>query len=56
MVSQTIIFVFSILKIVLLKKKKNLFLEVGTKYVKYKNYYLKTNFKFNFLKIVFILF
>ena len=33
-----------------------LFLKVGVKRVKYKNYYLKTSFKFNFLKIVFILF
>ena len=32
-----------------------LFLKVGAKHVKYKNYYLKTSFKFNFLKIVFIL-
>ena len=29
---------------------------MGAKHVTYKNYYLKTNFKFNFLKIVFILF
>ena len=32
------------------------FLKVGAKYVKNKNYYLKTSFKFNSLKIVFILF
>ena len=32
------------------------FLKVRAKHIKYKNYYLKTNFKFNFLKIVFILF
>ena len=32
------------------------FLKVGAKHVKYKNYYLKTSFKFNFLKIDFILF
>ena len=31
-------------------------LKRGAKHVKYRNYYLKTNFKFNFLKIVFILF
>ena len=29
---------------------------MGAKHVKYKNYYLKTSFMFNFLKIVFILF
>ena len=34
-----------------------MFLKVGVKHVKkYKNYYLKTSFKFKFLKIVFILF
>ena len=33
-----------------------LFLKVRVKHVKYKNYYLKTNFKFKFLKIIFILF
>ena len=33
-----------------------LFLKVEAKHVKYKNYYLKTSFKFNFLKIVFIIF
>ena len=29
---------------------------MGAKHVKYKNYYLKASFKFNFLKIVFTLF
>ena len=29
---------------------------MGAKHVKYKNYYLKTSFKFNFLKIVFYCF
>ena len=29
-----------------------LFLKVRAKHIKYKNYYLKTSFKFNFLKIV----
>ena len=33
-----------------------LFLKVRAKHVWYKNYYLKTIFKFNFLKIVFIFF
>ena len=47
MVYQTIIFVFSIWK---------LFWKMGAKHVKYKNYYLKASFKFNFLKIVFTLF
>ena len=47
MVSQKIIFVLVFWK---------LFLKVGAKHVKYKNYYLKTSFKFNFFKIVFILF
>ena len=27
---------------------------MGAKHVKYKNYYLKTSFKFNFLKTIFI--
>ena len=35
---------------------QKLFLKVRAKHVKYENYYLKTSFKFNFLKIVFILF
>ena len=29
-----------------------LILKMGAKHIKYKNYYLKTSFKFNFLKIV----
>ena len=31
-----------------------LFLKVGAKHVKYKNYYMKNSFKFNFFKIIFI--
>ena len=45
MVSQKIIFVFSIL---------NFFFKVGAKHVKYKNYYLKTSFKFNFFWKLFL--
>ena len=47
MVSQTIIFVLVFWK---------LFLKVRAKYVKYEKYYMKTGFKFSFLKIVFIFF